>query len=332
MEIRKARKEEYHLIQKFIDTYWKKGHALVKSKILLDFQHLENETYNYYIGIENGEVWALLGYIPLSHYDSALPGKNAWGAIWKIRDNCPYPGLGLELMDTLLANESADSFAAIGISQIAKKIYRLYGMETGVLNQYYIANNNLQDTRIAQNLTCVHPAVPAANGWQILPISDLNTIPELTSQQTPQKSRQYYIDRYQNHPIFKYIFWGIYHESELTCVWVLRRVIANAASALRIMDMYGPVEGLPSLHGLVQEILQSESCEYVDCLNYGIDCKFFEHMGFIKHDVKSSQSILPQHFEPFEPRNVPIEIAFTSKKAPYIVFKGDSDQDRPNIL
>jgi hypothetical protein len=41
--------------------------------------------------------------------------------------------------------------------------------------------------------------------------------------------------------------------------------------------------------------------------------------------------IIPNYFEPFEQKNVKIELAYKAD-FPYVAFKGDSDQDRPNIL
>jgi hypothetical protein len=41
--------------------------------------------------------------------------------------------------------------------------------------------------------------------------------------------------------------------------------------------------------------------------------------------------IIPSYFEPFEQRNVKIELAYKAKFQ-YVAFKGDADQDRPNIV
>ena len=49
--IRYARKEDLPLIIDFLDTHWKKNHALVVSQELMDFQHLNPITggYNFII-------------------------------------------------------------------------------------------------------------------------------------------------------------------------------------------------------------------------------------------------------------------------------------------
>lgn len=54
-------------------------------------------------------------------------------------------------------------------------------------------------------------------------------------------------------------------------------------------------------------------------------------MGFELLDL-DGETIVPNYFEPFEQRNVKIEIAYKTKGDNYVAFKADSDQDRPNIL
>ena len=71
-----------------------------------------------------------------------------------------------------------------------------------------------------------------------------------------------------------------------------------------------------------------ENAEYIDCLNYGISQETFLNMGFLVRE----NIIIPNYFEPFEQRNVDIEFAFSSKSDEYVIFKGDSDQDRPSFF
>jgi hypothetical protein len=49
--------------------------------------------------------------------------------------------------------------------------------------------------------------------------------------------------------------------------------------------------------------------------------------GFIKND---EAFILPNYFEPLEIKNVVIDYAYKSNSGPLSIFRGDSDQDRPN--
>ena len=57
-----------------------------------------------------------------------------------------------------------------------------------------------------------------------------------------------------------------------------------------------------------------------------------ENAWISKIDLNQEEIIVPNYFEPFEKKNVKLEIAYKSKSDNYVAFKGDSDQDRPNVL
>ena len=66
-------------------------------------------------------------------------------------------------------------------------------------------------------------------------------------------------------------------------------------------------------------------------MNFGLPENLFTKMGFDLLDL-DGEIIIPNYFEPFEQRNVRIEVAYKTKNNNYVAFKADSDQDRPNIL
>lgn len=333
MEIIKTNNAD--IIQGFIESYWKPNHSLAKSKGLLNFQHYNDLTkeYNYYLIEDEGVIWGLLGYVPVSHYDQGITDGDVWGAIWKVRDDCPIHGVGIEMMDRLLS-EHEGCFGAIGISNIAKKIYRLYGMKLGAMSQYYIGNPVIKEFCIGKNITNDLICAPSDKEWKIKVLYNLDSLGDIECSYRPQKTIEYFRNRYQNHPIYKYIYWGIYDANSIVSLWVIRRVTIGNSSVYRIVDMMGNIEGIPNIGNLIQQELIAESVEYVDCLNYGIPSSAFENLGFIVHETSSKDVIVPNYFEPFEKSNVKIELAYTVKDIAdnYVVFKGDSDQDRPNLL
>ena len=96
--------------------------------------------------------------------------------------------------------------------------------------------------------------------------------------------------------------------------------------------MLGRLDTIPDLTENIQEILRTESCEYIDFLNYGIKPEVFKTIGFNELDYDETSSILPNYFEPYEQRNVKLDVAYKAKYDEYVVFKADGDQDRPNII
>ena len=103
----------------------------------------------------------------------------------------------------------------------------------------------------------------------------------------------------------------------------------NGSKVIRIVDAIGQFQG--SLYDEFQAYLKEAGAEYIDLMNYGIDEDVFYQMGFRKLDLDGNL-IIPNYFEPFEQRNVKIDIAWKADYENYVAFKGDSDQDRPNIL
>lgn len=323
----------------FLDNHWKRHHSIVASKTLLQYQHLNKEKDGYhFIAGENNETKeydALVGYIPTAQYDETLEEQgDYWGAIWKIREdvsNTEINNEGFYIWRRLFKLPHFNSYAAIGISEIAKQIYIASRMPTGVLAQYYVANKNVSDFKIASNLQ-KKSLEGSANSWTINNIVCLNDIEAPEYSYRPYKTKKFFVNRYELHPFYKYNFWGINGaDSSLHAVFVVRRMVVNNTSAFRIVDVLGKIEELPCLYKQLQTKLQEESAEYVDFMNYGIAEEHFNRIGFITHNPESTDIILPNYFEPFLQQNVKVDIAYKAD-FDYVVFKADSDQDRPNVL
>ena len=92
--------------------------------------------------------------------------------------------------------------------------------------------------------------------------------------------------------------------------------------------MLGDINEELSIEGNIQNLLKEYSAEYIDCYNHGISKEYFYAMGFseVTGDV-----VIPNYFEPFEKKNIDIYYASYSR-FPTVIFKGDCDQDRPNLL
>ena len=111
-------------------------------------------------------------------------------------------------------------------------------------------------------------------------------------------------------------------------IWIIRKISVNDHACLRIVDMAGNVNERLNIEGNIQNLLREYSAEYIDCYNHGIDREYFSAMGF---NEVTGDTIIPNYFEPFEKKNIDIHYASYSK-FPTVIFKGDCDQDRPNLL
>ena len=340
--IREAKDSEGAAIQFFLHNHWKNNHSLVLSKELLDFQHLNALTgqYNYIVAFneKTRELDALFGFIPTYQYDKNLHEQgDYWGAIWKKREdivNEESNEVGMEVFMKIFDYPNFHSFAAIGISKIALKIYKAFQCNIGYLKQYYIFNNSMRDFHIACNVNKTDLTEPVGyiseKGWELHEI-DAKDIYELDvkSSYRPRKTKEYIINRYAKHPIYSYRFLTICNNKKNIAILVIRPISVNGGTAIRIVDMIGELKG--TLYSSFQKFLREVGAEYIDFLNYGINENVFCKMGFKELDL-SGRLIIPNYFEPFEQRNVKIDVAWKADYNTYVAFKGDSDQDRPNIL
>lgn len=203
----------------------------------------------------------------------------------------------------------------------------------GYLRQYYIANRDIEKFTIAHQPyvdKSFHEKNPNVCININIDVEKIDNSP--TSDYRPKKTLTYLMQRYKYHPIYKYQFWGIYYHDVLISIWVIRRITIENASFFRCVDMLGNIEQLPDMTENFQNILANETCEFIDCFNYGISSESFVKMGFVEHDTESADSIIPVYMEPYEKKNVRIAVGYRSKNDKFVAFKGDSDQDRPNIL
>jgi len=320
-------------LQKFIHEKWKENHILAVDKNLIDFQHKSNSGYNFVISKnDNDEITAILGFIPLSHFDENLKNEtDIWLAIWKIDETIAVPGIGFSLLKWLEKQIQSQSIGSIGINTEVKKIYDILGYNTGVLNQYYILNPFIQEYRIAECSIeqSEQSKKPRYSSSFVVKEIEIGEIEHLCFQNNPAKSLKFIENRYLKHPVYKYLFFGIYKSDILRAVFVVRRIEVNQSSCLRIVDIQGAYSEIGHIEDAVVSILQKYNSEYIDCLNHGISEQMFINWGF---KLRDSQIIIPNYFEPFLRENIDIAFAYKSKMSNYIIFKGDSDQDRPNIL
>lgn len=330
--IRFCRRDEEHLLREFIHSKWKENHILAVNPTLLQWQHLNAETDNLNFVVAYNEqlnnFTAILGFIPLHHFDSTIEECHIWLAIWKTDIDTADSGVGLQLFDFLKMTLRPITIGAISINSNVKKIYKLLGFELGVLNHYFLLNSNIENYKIAQ-IPIKFGSTNKDSRHSLREIIDVMKYEYFSSLFKPKKSVRYLINRYINHPIYKYKLIGIFTDDILNAIFVMRKVSVNKSNCIRIVDIYGDLQGIGTIASELLRVMQTENAEYIDCLNFGIDESIFNTLGFVRTD---SRIIIPNYFEPFEKRSVEIEFAIYPNTVDYVIFRGDSDQDRPNQI
>jgi hypothetical protein len=331
IEIRLCKKNDTNQFQEFINSEWKMNHILATNTELLNWQHYNSLTNNFNIVLAydtlNCIIVGVLGFIPLNQYDDSLiKNKDLWLAIWKVKEG--NTGIGLELLNYIIYTYQPNTIGSIGINKKVKKLYKALNFKTGVLVHYYFLNPNFNNFQILKISSIPERKIFESSKYSIRKLDEIYKYSKLQHHYLPHKSIEYIKKRYINHPIYKYQLYGIFSTDIIKCILVTRKIIINNSACIRIIDIYGNLNNINSIASELLNLLINENCEYIDCLNSGISSDVFFDLGFsIRENIT-----IPNYFEPFEPVNIDIEFAYLSSTNEYVIFKGDSDQDRPNIL
>ena len=322
----------------FIDNYWKKNHIFVLSKELFDWQHFNKDQNNYNFVIarhkDSNEIHAILGFIPTTQFDNKIKDIKIWPCICKIRKDKSIPGLGMVLYYFMEDELNPEVIAISAISKISLKIYKYWEFMTGKMDSYYILNDGIKDFRLIKlKIENVKKEYSTDSNKSIIEIMPEDYKEFAEKLDIPRyKSINYYVNRFYNHPIYKYQSYGVFVNEECKSIIFMRKCDNNSASALRIVDFLGDESSLIGLKKEFLNILHQQNAEYVDFVCSNWDKDILEQAGFVlKND---DEIIVPNYFEPFELRNIELDYAYKTKclelKPKFV--KADSDQDRPSII
>jgi hypothetical protein len=331
-------------VRRFIDEHWKHDHVLATSRELFDWQYRDRDGAGYalFLARRNSDaaVIGLLGYIPTRRFDAALSSSNVvWLSVWKVRDDGDVSGLGLQLLRAVRDSEPHCGIGAVGLNPATTPIYRALGYRVGELDHYVFVNERLEAFRLAR-LSAGFVVPRSVSQSAPLDMRVLSGPEEFASfnfeaDQTsiPVKSGQYFRARYAEHPFYRYSLIGLADRGRAAGLLAVRTAEHAGTRALRIVDYAGETGVLTRIGPIVQRLLTEHQAEYADLYNAGIDPAMFQQAGFARVDP-DGPDIVPDHFEPFEARNVRLWYSFkgsSASRAP-VLFKGDADQDRPNRL
>jgi len=344
-EVRLAHEDEGKVLAQFIDQHWKKDHVLVTCKDLLDWQYLDRMSgrYNFVIGIErqSQEIHGVLGFIPLSQFDSKIELERlCWMSIWKIQDAARGHKLGRRLLSYLIGILKPDILSTVGASEMTLPIYRAMGFKTGRLSHYFILHPEKSDFCLVsiKNFDQPRNYVESHHANKSLEKASENDIRNSTAEcfhaqkNLPRKSPDYLINRYFRHPFYRYQTYMIRDMMRTTGVIVSRVCRHGKERAIRIVDFIGSSTALKGLRNQWMSLLRKNDAEYIDFYNTGIDENDLLSSGFTRRRAGDG-IIIPHYFEPFSMENIEIDYMINvPERQTYQIVKGDSDQDRPNLM
>lgn len=334
--IRMCRVDEYDLLRNFIKNSWNENHIFTRNKALLDWQHLQGDTYNFVVAHhhESNSFHGVLGLISPEFYSSGTikKGDDIWLAIWKVdKDLCDRKSIGTDLLNYVERTYEPKSISAIGINKQVSLLYKLMGFKTGILTHTFIKNSSKSSFRIGNLISSSYPRNIASNTnfaslMEVQP-GTLGVFERVIHQKNPSKSLTYLLHRYVKHPFYRYRFFAVMSGNMCSGLIVLRKIHVNDSSCMRIVDFFGLQDIKFNLSNAIERLIDKEDSEYVDMLTSGVEDESLTLLGFqFSSDVEN----VPHLFEPFV--ETPVSVAFAYKShEPFVIFKGDSDLDRPNL-
>ena len=344
-EIRLAERSDHPALVAFLDQHWKKNHVFTYSKRLLDWQHFDKQrnVYNFVLGAKRGtgEIHGILGFIRLSQFDNLgiEPTRLCWMAIWKIQEAAAGFGLGRQLLSYIEETIMPETISTVGASEMTLRMYQARNYATGRLNQYFILSPYKSTYELASAPQQGLPRIddPSHSSKKRLIEISKSEIRRcagifLSQVELPVKSPDYMVNRYLRHPFYRYSVYAIRDGLTTAGLVVIRICAQGNARALRIVDFIGPSEALRGLEPDWFSLLKTTGAEYVDFFNAGIEDQHLRESGFSLRTEKD-KIIVPNYFEPFVRSNIDIHYAIRAPSGKkFRIVKGDSDQDRPNLV
>jgi len=331
-KIRIAKIEDRKHIMDFIKSYWSDSHILAHDLTLFDFQYLENDKLSFAIALDQkNKIVGILGYISYNHLKD---NQDIVLALWKVIPNLSDPFLGVKLIYFIQENVKPKFMHCVGINKNIIGIYKYLGFNTGKLHHYAAFNKNCKKFNIA-----VPPAnLKSINKSKSYIFTETKSLTKsldklynssFYEKKVPYKSRSFFMKRYENHPYFQYKFHEVTSKSFFKGFIVSRVIHCNGSQALRIIEVVAEDDNIGKIIDESATIINSSNFEYIDVYLSNLNNKIFQIKNF--EDISNSKNIIvPDHFEPYERKNIDIHF-MTSSEQGAILFKGDGDQDRPSL-
>lgn len=319
-DLRLAVASDYPAICAYLEAHWRKGHVFTKSRALFDWQHRNGDDYNFVLGCaSDGSIHGVLGFIPHGQYGPSLQFESLWLCIWSVCEEARGHGLGRLMLDYLEAQFNPVFIGTNGASDMTLPMYQARGWTTGKLEHWYFSGPCAACDEDGHAV--VEPALPSFFG-------------DFPWGERPWKTPTYLLQRYTHHPFYRYDFYAVKNSSAVG--FAVTRICEGGTErdpvrSLRIVDYIGDIDAMRGTAEAWEQVQRDTQCGIIDFYCSHLDKDIMHGAGFSIRDA--DEVIIPNHFEPYEHRNVDINYAVKAPKGmPWRVVKGDGDQDRPNLL
>lgn len=334
MTIRQALVQDLPRLMDFVEVEWKSGHIFARDESFFRYEYQRGEALNFIVSEnDEGNINGMLGFIP----SSTEANSDVWTTMWKVSRNTSNPVLGIHLLQYLKA-QGHRMVMSLGINHKTIGIYHYLGYATGSMNHHFLPNKTLrsfkmskippEEAYIKRHFLRSQDVTLSVITWKNIPIDFFSR--EICDIQ-PKKDLDYVRRRYFEHPIFRYVVYGVYRDNRLVTLLVTRVVCVETASALRLVDVIGDESVLPWITHEFDAMLVQDGLEYMDLVSYGLDETMLQRACLSKLDLSADKIVIPNYFQPFMQKNVTIHFFVDGEISTNLrLFKADGDQDRPS--
>jgi len=322
-------------IMKFMNDYWRKDHILSRNRELFLYEFQDGNNLN--IGLAKDDRDKIIGIFGWIKYNAqSLP--DIGGSLWKVVDDAKIPMLGLKLRNYVVDNVPHRFYASPGAGLQTRPIYRLINMDWNRMNQYYRLNPVISAYHIAtipqtyKHKRVETPGMP--HGFSVKLIKDTDELLSFDFAKytdiLPFKDYEYIKKRFFTYPIYKYDVYALFNKDKIENIFICRLTEHNGAFAYRVVDFYGAETYMQIMSDFLFELIQDKKYEYFDFISHGFNEEIMKKAGLQLLNFASDKVIIPNFFEPFVSKNIPVYCVSNHTDKVFRQCKADGDQDRPN--
>ncbi|MHA8054523.1 hypothetical protein VR611_01125 [Aquirufa nivalisilvae] len=336
--IRRAELNDISSIVDFIKMYWNKNHIYVVDRNYFYYEFVNDNKVNFIISLDiNEDIDGILGFI---EYDKSADKSEIFTAMWMVRPNLRNPLVGPNLIRFLVKCDFTLNLSTLGLSSQAYSVLKMLKFQVGEMKHFYFLNPKIKHFNLIEFKEKIYVSEEnleynSETKCEFYEYKDENEIKFIYNELKnvrPIKSFDYFKKKYLRNPYFNYYIFGIKNlaSNNVVGLLIIRKIDHEGSSALRIIDFFGNHFELSNIKSCISDLLDYFNSEYIDFYQYGIEESILRLAGFKKNEYVESV-IIPNYYQPFEKCNVRINFS-TNISDTFYFFKGDGDQDRPNLI
>jgi hypothetical protein len=331
----------YSLLSKFrvfIDKNWQKNHIFSKKNKIINFYYYSKlkRKFNFFVAILDNKLIGVQGFIPLKFFDKNIGHNDIFLAFWRVIKT-DLIGIGYLLHKKILNYTKSNFIGVIGINSELINFHKWRGFVVKKMFHYVYVSPYKENFKILGYKRKKIFFVNESLNFKITYINNTKLFKRIKKSifkyQTPIKSKNYLLNRYFKNNFYKYQVFLIEFSKIEQSVIVTRKINIKNTSVIKIVDYIGSNSNIRKINPFLKFLTKKNNSEFVDIYFYGIPEKNLKAAGFIKVNKKNN-IVVPNHYEPFEKKNITINCAYKciNLKNDVRIFRGDGDGDRPSEI